>query len=327
MRILEPALKSWLDQFNEALNALKVSGFSPTPETARQGLANLTLTLTPDSPEVAKIIDDEVISQFEVSFSGMSVQGAPSIPIRIYHPSPDTALPVLLYLHGGGHTAGSVTVYDPICRKLAIHTQHIVVSLDYRLAPEYPYPAGLTDCYQVARGIWPLLEKHKVSAVKSLSVAGDSGGGALAASLSQRACNDENLNIDKQILIYPSLDYTMNQPSLIENGTGYLLQTETIAWYFNNYFQHHENREQVSPLWQEIDAGHFPKTLLFTAEFCPLRDEGKAFVDKLEQAGVNIEHHHFDNMIHAFLNMETLTAKACQHVYQQAASFLNDGIT
>lgn len=310
MRQVSPKLKVWLDDFNIKVQQLIEGGFKPTSTNAREGLANLTKALVTDIPNVDWIQDDLVSGEeFDV-------------PVRIYHPAPEKALPVLIYYHGGGGMAGSVTVYDPICRKFALATQHIVVSVDYRLAPECPFPAGVKDGYAVVQNIWAVLQQREVRYIERLSIAGDSGGGALAASVSAKAQFDDKVSIHQQVLIYPSLDYTMDTPSMDENAEGYLLQKGKIAWYFDNYFQDGEDRRAESPLYQPI-ASNLPETLIFTAEFCPLRDEGKLYCEKLADAGVKAKLVHFDDMIHAFLNMEDLVSDACLRVYQATGQFLN----
>ncbi len=310
MRQVSPKLQGWLKEFNILVKQLTESGFKATPTNAREGLANLTKNLVTDIPNVSWIQDDLVTG------------GEYSVPVRIYHPEPKKALPVLIYYHGGGHMAGSITVYDPICRKLALATQHIVVSVDYRLAPECPYPAGLNDAYSVVQHIWETLDKRDISYLAMLSVAGDSGGGALTASVCAKAQFDPAVSIAKQVLIYPSLDYTMETGSITENGKGYLLQKEKIAWYFDNYFSAGGDRKSASPLYQEM-TDKIPETLMLTAEFCPLRDEGILYCEKARQAGVKVEHYHFPDMIHTFVNMENLVKEECELVYQKIGDFLS----
>ena len=130
MRQVSSKLQGWLYNYNRFVEELLETGFKQTPTNTREGLANLTLLLVTDRPEISWVQDDLV--------------NAPdyAIPVRIYHPTPESCLPVLIYYHGGGHMAGSVTVYDPICRKIAQATEHIVVSVDYRLAPECHLPIG-----------------------------------------------------------------------------------------------------------------------------------------------------------------------------------------
>jgi len=310
MRKVSEKLVPWLDNFNQLLVKLVEGGFKPTATNAREGLANLTKGLVTNIPDITWVQDDLVVG------------GEYDVPVRIYHPAPEAALPVLVYYHGGGHMAGSVTVYDPICRKLANATRHIVVSVDYRLAPECPYPAGVNDAYAVVKYLWSTLDDRALNYQPRLSIAGDSGGGALVATVSQKAQFDESVDIVKQAMIYPSLDYTMDSESMEQNATGYLLQKGKIAWYFDNYFKSNEDRRAASPLYGEFSAA-LPETLMITAEFCPLRDEGMAYYENAKQAGVKAELLHFDGMIHTFMNMEDLVEQECQQVYSAIAEFLN----
>lgn len=310
MHHISQKLQEWLDNYNRLVKELRDNGFKQTPTNAREGLANLTRGLVTTWPDIPWVQDDLV--------------DAPnySVPVRIYHPAPDSRLPVLVYYHGGGHMAGSVIVYDPICRKMALASRHIVVSVDYRLAPECPYPAGVHDAYTVAKRIWATLDRRGLAYQRRLSLAGDSGGGALCASVAHIAQHDAGMDVRRQALIYPSLDYTMSSVSIAENATGYLLEKEKIMWYFDNYFQNGENRKAASPLYMEV-TNKFPQTLMVTAGFCPLRDEGIAYMQKVKLAGLQAEHIHFDDMIHAFLNMEDLAEESCATVYRKIGAFFN----
>jgi acetyl esterase len=310
MRHVSRKLQQWLENYNQLVKELLDNGFKQTPTNARDGLARLTLGLVTKWPEIPWVQDDLV--------------DAPdfSVPVRIYHPAPDSHLPVLIYYHGGGHMAGNVTVYDPICRKIALSSQHIVVSLDYRLAPECPYPAGVNDAYNVAKHIWTTLDGRGLLYQRQLAIVGDSGGGALCATVAHMAQHDAGINIRRQALIYPGLDYTMNSGSMEENGTGYLLEKKKISWFFNNYFQHGENRREASPLYMDF-TDKLPQTLMITAEFCPLRDEGYAYMEKLKSTNVQVEHLYFNDMIHAFINLENLVQEECAAVYRKIGDFLN----
>ncbi|KPA53239.1 alpha/beta hydrolase [Photobacterium lucens] len=306
MRQLTASLAQWLKTFNLLMDDVIASGMPLTVASVREGLAAITRELVTDIPDMA-LINDTVI--------------ADRVPVRIYHPQPEQALPVLLFFHGGGHMSGSVEVYDPICRKLACHSEHIVVSVEYRLAPEHPYPAAIDDGYLVLQSLLQTLVRSELNFIPQLSIAGDSAGGALCATLARMAQFDDGIEIAKQVLIYPSLDYTLSFPSVNQNGVGYLLQQSRIEWYFSNYFQHNEDRRQASPVWGPYSMA-LPETLMITAEFCPLKDEGKAYVDALRKHEVNVEHIHFEQMIHAFLNMENLAKKECEQAYKAIAAFL-----
>jgi len=284
---------------------------APTPALAREGLAALTYPLcTPGVPTMR--VHDDVLA-------GTSSP----IPIRLYDPAPARELPVCLYLHGGGHMAGSIAVYDPICRRLAATADCRVVAVEYRLAPEHPYPQGLHDCAQALAQLPAWLAEHGLSLPGGLTVAGDSGGGALTASLSAMAHARDDFPIARQVLIYPGLDYTLSQASVRENGSGYLLDAARTRWYFDQYFQNGEDRAAASPL--TMPATQLPPTLLFTAGFCLLRDEGYAYAERLHRLGTPCTHWQLPGMIHAFLNMHALVPDACEAVYREMGRFMRGG--
>ncbi len=306
---LDSRLAEWLGGYNELVADLDSMGFQHTPETMREGFARLNANLVKQRPEMALVKDIEIAG------------GEHKVPVRVYHAAPDQKLPVLIYLHGGGHMCGSVDVYDPICRQLALATSHVVVSVEYRLAPEYPYPRGLEDAALVIENIKDYLDPLNTTVEQGLALAGDSGGGAMASTLAHWF--QQHGLINKLVLIYPGLDYDMSHDSIHSNGQGYLLHTDRIAWYFDHYLQDNEDRQAVSPLAMAMSET-YPQTLLVTAEFCPLRDEAYAYRDRLLEAGVSCDHLHYDDLIHAFLNLQDLVPDRCEHFYQQVASFLND---
>jgi len=310
MRRVSSKLQEWLYNYNELMKILLEKGFKQTPANTREGLAILTREMVTESPEIPWVQDDLInVPDY-------------AIPVRIYHPRPDSSLPVLLYYHGGGHMAGSVAVYDPICRKIANAAEHIVVSVDYRLAPECPYPLGVNDAYNAVKDVWTTLDGRGLNYRRRLSIAGDSGGGALCATVAHISQHDEEIDIKRQAMIYPSLDYTLESDSIEENAKGYLLEKEKIIWYFDNYFQNGENRKNASPLHMEF-TNQLPETFVITAGFCPLRDEGIAYVEKVKSTGRYAEHLHFDDMIHAFMNLENLVKEECETVYRKIGEFLN----
>lgn len=305
---LDPQLAAWLEGYNQLVGELEAQGFEHTPQTMREGFARLNENLVSKSPSVP-LVKDLLITD-----------GASQVPVRLYHPSPEQQLPVIVYLHGGGHMCGSVEVYDPICRQLALATGHAVVSVEYRLAPEYPYPCGLEDAALVIDQLADIPGDTPVAMGDGIVLAGDSGGGAMAATLAHGYQHRVGL-IDKLILIYPGLDYGMQHDSIQNNGEGYLLHQDRIAWYFDHYLQAAIDRQSVSPLFMDVTAD-FPATLLVTAEYCPLRDEAYAYRDRLQQHGLHVEHLHYDDLIHAFLNLQDLVPDHCEHFLEQVAGFL-----
>ncbi|WP_105102378.1 alpha/beta hydrolase [Microbulbifer pacificus] len=304
---LNPKLAEWLVAVNAQVAKLKAAGFEATPTNARESLANLTRNFVDPGPEMA--VSDTLVTGGEYS-----------VPVRVYQPEDAVDGAMIIYCHGGGHMAGSVTVYDPICRRVAAACKRSVISVEYRRAPENPYPAALNDLISVVRNLGVALDRKDIRHNGRWILMGDSGGGALCASAS-RLLQHQPHRIDAQVLIYPSLDYTMQTPSIEENGRGYLLEKEKILWYFENYFRNAENPYLASPLHGEF-TGNMPATLVVTAGFCPLRDEGLEYIRKMRDGGAKAEHLHFADMIHAFLNIESLVPEACGRVYRHVAEYL-----
>ncbi len=299
-------LKPFLEQVNELIAQFEASGMATTAELARTNLDNLSRFVS-DIPNIAYSKDKTIRVDDR------------RIPVRVYSPDPQAELPVLVYFHGGGHMAGSIALYDPMCRKLAHAASCVVVSVEYRLAPEYPYPLGLDDCHEAVVNYRQVLDGVHFS--DRLFVGGDSAGGSLTASLTARSAVDPGLRFDSQILIYPCVDYTMSFPSMESNGRGFLLESSRISWYFDHYFQQGESREAVSPLFTPLPQT-IPSTLLITAGFDPLRDEGYAYADRLRAKGARIEHLNFPDMIHAFMNIEDLVKDQCRRLYRAIGDFV-----
>lgn len=308
-----------LEQVNAGIEQAKASGAAFEPAVIRQNLENLSAYMIP-GPELA-LIKNTVITI-----------GDHDIAARIYHPNPEKTLPVLLHFHGGGHMCGSVNLYDPISRELAIATNAIVICIDYRLAPEHPYPCGLDDCQYLLENYRDLLTDYRYS--NQLYIAGDSAGGAICTSLVMDNIDKPNLKIDKQILIYPSVDYTMSCPSITENGQGFLLESDKMLWYFQQYFNLESPNidadsatsaliTKASPLLGAFDR-RMPKTLVITAGCDPLRDEGVLYADKAKQAGVSVEHYQFDELIHAYMLLSKLIPEQYHQTFLLIKKFINE---
>lgn len=308
---LPAALSAFLTEVREIKRLRVAAGYRHTPTNAREALEFMTRRHVTEVPPIA-LIRDELIPGPEYQ-----------VPVRLYHPAPDEALPVALFVHGGGHVSGSVSLYDPIARKLALASRRLVVSVDYRLAPECPYPSALKDLIACIKGVFPMLEtlRDRLDFSPRLALIGDSGGGALCASAAHLTQFEPGVEIERQVLLYPSLDYTLSEPSVTENGEGLLLERQRILWYFDSYFQRAENRREVSPLFMTLTPG-YPPTLVATAEFCPLRDEGIAYVQRLREHQIPAEHIHYPGLVHAFLNLEDLVPDTCADLYQRIGGFL-----
>jgi acetyl esterase len=230
------------------------------------------------------------------------------IPVRIYTPAApqrDGRPPVLVYYHGGGWSLGSLNTYDSICRKLAGAIPALVVSVDYRLAPEHPFPAAVQDAHLalhwVARNAFDLGGDPR-----RLAVAGDSAGGNLAAVVALRARKEE-LPVILQALFYPSTDVSRTDyPSYRQYGRGHWLTTEAVEKFRSYYLpdpRDWRNPEASPMLVSDEDARRLPVTLVMTAGCDPLRDDGQAYADRLRGLGVPVDHRLEPELIHAALNL------------------------
>jgi len=227
------------------------------------------------------------------------------VGLRVYRPAGDGAdrpLPVLLWLHGGGWTFGSLDGYDQLCRALANAGHCMVASVDYRLAPEHPFPAAWDDAQAALAGL-----RDRAGAVGAdpgrIAVGGDSAGGTLAAVLAL-AERDAGRPLAGQVLVYPALDLAGETPSMAENGEGYVLTRAMMRWFIANYVPDPAARAdwRVSPARADDLAGVAPAFVL-TAEYDPLRDEGNAYAARLMASGVAVEHVEWPGMIHPFLSL------------------------
>ncbi len=230
---------------------------------------------------------------------------AEGIPVRIYRTSQEEDQPVAVYFHGGGWVIGDLETHDSTCRQLAVAADCTVVSVDYRLAPEHPFPAAIDDCYLATRWV---VEQAGALGVdpERLAVAGDSAGGNLAACVCIRARDAQGPNIGFQLLIYPVTDARMESASYEENAEGYLLTRESMEWFWNHYTGHrHQDNPLASPQ-AASDLSGLPPACIITAEYDPLRDEGEQYARALEAAGVRTVLRRFDGMIHGFFGMTHL---------------------
>lgn len=229
------------------------------------------------------------------------------VPVRCYTPSAaiGEAHGVLVWLHGGGWVIGDLETSDATCRALANRAGCVVVSVDYRRAPEHPSPAALEDC--MAALMWTV-ENFEVLGVDASKVAvgGDSAGGHLAALVCQRVRAEFGPDIDFQLLVYPVTDMTQSHPSMAENADGYLLTRDTMEWFRQQYIGDGDRADpSVSPL-HAPDLSGLPPALVVTAEFDPLRDEGEAYAARLQEAGVPTTLMRFDGQVHGFFAMPSL---------------------
>lgn len=232
------------------------------------------------------------------------------IPVRVYRASAQPDCPVVVYFHGGGWTLGSVDVYDPLMRELAARSGCVVVAVDYRLAPENPYPAALDDAY--AAVVWTAANGASIGArADRVAVAGDSAGGNLAASVALRARDSGEVRLAMQALVYPVVDRGTERASSREFERGYLLENSAIDWFWGHYLSGAEARDDpyVMPA-RAPDLRGLPRAVVITAECDPLRDDAEAYVDRLTEAGVPVASHRYAGTFHGFFHMTGLLDQA-----------------
>lgn len=259
-----------------------------TPEQGRE----IYRLMRPVNPElqVAEVLNRDIQS--------MSGSGD-AIPVRIYTPAGAGPFPVFVNYHGGGWVIGDLDTADAVCRDLCNTASCVVVSVDYRMAPEHLYPAAVDDSY--AAVVWVADNMELLNGNGKLAVGGESAGGTLAAVVCLKARDESGPRIDFQLLLYPVTDCDFTRASYVDNGTGYILDTATMGWFWDYYCPDVAMRVQpyASPIRAE-DLSNLPPALVITAEFDPLRDEGMAYAEALRAAGTTADAICYDGLVHDF---------------------------
>jgi acetyl esterase len=299
---LNPQAKAFLDQAAASgappLNALPVA-------EARKVL--VALFAPPQKEPVQKIEDRKIHGP-----------AGYQIPIRIYTPAGNGPLPILVYFHGGGWVLGDIESHDGTSRELANKAGCIVVSVDYRLAPEHKFPAAPEDCYAATK--WVTLNAASFGGDPArIAVGGDSAGGNLAAAVAQMAADRGAPSFVHQLLIYPVTNYSFDTPSYRENGEGYLLTRDSMQWFWKHYLASDEDGKNAyaSPM-QAREVRRVAPAFVITAEFDPLRDEGEAYAARLKEARVPVELKRYNGAIHGFFNLG--------HIMDQGKEVMADAV-
>jgi acetyl esterase len=242
-------------------------------------------------PELARVQDAVVVAP-----------DGTSIPVRLLAPG-ERAKGIVVYYHGGGWVTGSLDEFDTLARLLAKRTGCAVVLVDYRLAPEHPYPAAVQDSWAALQ--WVAAKAESIAGCAApLIVAGDSAGGNLAAIVAQRARNAGGPDIALQVLVYPVTDCDLDTASYGDPDNQLLLDRDGMAWFWDRYLPDRAERRQpdASPLRAQDLAG-LPPAAIVTAEHDVLRDEGEAYAERLRDSGVPVEHRCFEQQMHGFFTL------------------------
>ncbi len=301
---LDPQLKDMLD-------FMAISGQPPmeegSPQAAREAFRSLLVEMVKPEDVVA------VGSATDLMVPG----GAGELRARLYQPEGDGPWATLVFLHGGGFVIGDIDTHDQTCRRLCRDADIAVLSVDYRLAPEYPFPAPLEDALTATE--WAAAHLGDLGGSDKLAIGGDSAGGNLSAVVAQHLGDV----LAAQLLIYPVTDGVGDYPSRHENGEGYFLTTSLMDWFSSHYVPADIDLEaelhRIAPL--HGDVSDVAPALVVTAEFDPLRDEGEAYAAALAAAGVHVEQVRYDGMIHGFADMTQFSAAAAEAVSDLNARF------
>ena len=281
-----------------------------TPEEAREWRKTRPI---PQGPEVGKVSDVTVESD------GMG------IPVRIYQPKAAGPHPILVWFHGGGWVLGNIETADPVARNLCHASGAVVMSVDYRLAPETKFPGAVDDCYAITE--WACKQGNVYGGDPAqLAVGGDSAGGNLATVVSILARDRQGPTIRFQLLVYPVTDYDFDRSSYIQNAEGYSLTRPGMIWFWDHYLNNIEDSK--NPLAVPIktpNLSDLPETLIITAEYDPLRDEGEAYGEILKANGVNVTISRYDGVIHGFFGMSPALDKAGEAI-KESADALNQAM-
>jgi acetyl esterase len=276
----------------EFVKSIRVPGhFPPLPEL-RQQLRTMVTLMDEPAPALPRVED-------------IGIPGpAGEIPARVYAPSAGgVPLPTVTYFHGGGWVQGDLETHHGLCARLAKHAGALVVAVDYRLAPEHKFPAAVEDCLAAYR--WVRARGRDIGADPArVAVAGDSAGGNLSAVVSQLAASGAGPVPACQVLIYPAVDFALDTDSHRDLADGHVIPRDRIAWYTEQYLRSPADQADLraSPLRAPSLAGQ-PPSLIVTAGFDPLRDEGRAYADRLREAGVDVVYREYPGQIHAFVSL------------------------
>lgn len=295
VRILSPGRETYrgaeIDPKARALgrlaNFIRVPGVLPSVEESRAQLEKTVRMFDRRGPAIGRAED--------ITVAG----GDGPIPARLYCDS-DSPATALVYFHGGGFIQGGLESHHDLCLKLAAKSGALIIAVDYRLAPEHPFPAGVEDAVAAYLDIRARASEFGVDAAR-IGVGGDSAGGCFAAVVAQECRAAPPLF---QLLIYPVSDGNMTAPSMQDLKDGYILTLQRMLWYRDLYAGDFRDFDdpRFSPLLAEDHTG-LPPAYVLTGGFDPVADDGRLYADKLESAGVDTTHRHYPGQIHAFLNL------------------------
>ena len=291
---LHPQAKKFLEQLEAAKAAGAKSIEQMSVQENRDGLAGLYQGLVGEPQHVAAVKNVKI-----------PVDDGAEITLRMYTPEGSGPFPVFVYYHGGGWVLGDLEVVDPILRAVTNSTECLVVSVDYRLAPEHPFPVAPEDCYAATKWVAENISAYNGDPSR-IAVGGDSAGGNLAAVIPLMAKDRQGPAIAYQVLLYPGTDFSFDTQSYLVNGKGHYLETDAMHWFADQYLSQEDKLHPYASPIRAQDLSGLPPALVITAEYDVLRDEGEAYAARLREAGVPVEHTRYDGQIHGFFWMPVI---------------------
>ncbi len=279
--------------------------------------------------KVISITHPSVIRPFYQIWDQKIYYGEHEIPVRIFKKknAPEKQ-PIIVFYHGGGWVTGDIESYTKVCTDLAKLTNHTIISVDYRLAPECRFPAAPEDCYHATKAVFEEAKRFFGVDEKEITLMGDSAGGNLSAVVSQMARDRGTFKVHKQILLYPATNNDFSEhskfASIMENGSDYFLTRQRLCDYMDLYQSSPKDRENpyFAPLLAE-DLSDQPKTMVITAQYDPLRDEGEAYGEKLREFGNDVTIYRMEDTLHGFFT-HSLKLPYVKKCFNMINEFLND---
>jgi acetyl esterase len=292
----------------KVLSEAGVKALDEMPPAEGRAYFNAAFATKPEDQEACARVEELVIP----------VAGG-TIPARLYAPAGSGPLPVMVHFHGGGWVYMDLGTHDGYCRTLANRSGCAVVAVEYRKAPEHPFPVPVEDCYAALKWVAANAARLGIDASR-MGVVGDSAGGNLAAAVALLARDAGGPALRLQVLTYPAVDATMSQPSISENASAPLLGRPQMEWFWKHYNSAKADQRdpRMSPLFAANLKG-LPPAFVSTAEFDPLRDEGETYAGKLKSADVVVEYHRYGGVFHGFLLMSKIIPEAARLIAAQAA--------
>jgi len=259
--------------------------------------------------EMAELLPKEPVDHIEdIKIPGSQCE----IPARVYTPTAAKRSGGVVYFHGGGFVIGDVESYDPFCRSLANASRSVIISVDYRLAPEYKFPTAVNDSLDSVT--WVLEHAERFGVTEGIAVAGDSAGGNLAAVCALKL-RDRGTTLKAQILVFPFVSFDLVSRSSIEYADAFFLTMKQAKWFSAQYLSRME--DALNPMFSPILAGNFngvPPSLVITAEYDPLRDQGEAYADTLANSGVTVTSVRVRGVTHGFIALPGIGGDTCSMI-------------